>query len=380
MTSSSHSASYEVNIDNLRLRDRQRIMSVLAKHNLMGNFIWVGEKARERILLEAPYLANIIEAWPINLTEDEGESAEESVIFLIKFEQLIPRMQKYYNLEDTRKRLRYYDPSIESRRMINIIDLEIQQSTDIKGLHEVISLVSSYPWNGFKEKDFALELILKAFEKHQNELTSSNSKQSEKLINDFVKIVRDIGYPSQEIHIAHQEKMRIRKTDVIKKAMLDIHNRRFTEAWLLIATTPAKNYSKVDILSLLDGINKASQFKVNKKSQIITSKITEAFFNICQELEEDSIETISHTCNNIVKFLVKSNAEPDIFCFFIDAKIFLEGNLKADIILTKETIDLLQVHFSKVYESYGSDSSIVTSLSMRWKILMSQVSHLSSAS
>lgn len=380
MTTSAYRTDYEVNVDNLRLRDRQKVLSVLEKHNLMGNFIWVGEKARERIILEAPYLANIIEAWPINLAKDEYDNSGESVIFLIKFEQLIPRMQKYYNLEEIRKKLRYYDPSLESRRMINIIDLEIQQSLGTKNLLDIISLVNNYPWSGFKEKDLALDLVLKAFEKHQATLSEESEKTSQKVIKEFVKTVKNIGYPSQEIHAAHQEKMRIRESSVICETLLNTNHERFNEAWLLIATTPAKNYKHEEIISLLEGINQAALLRTHRKIPIVTNKITESFFNIAQELTDQDIEPITTTCNSIARFLVESEASPDVFCFFIDAKIFLEGNLKTDIILEREVLDQMQAYFSRMYDKHGSESSTVLSLSMRWRILMNQASSVHTAS
>ena len=115
MTSTTKKTNYEVSVDNIRLRDRQKIISILEKHNLTGNFIWVGERARERIVMEAPYLANVIEAWPMNIDQDSSDDMN-GVIFLIKFEQLIPRMQKYYNLELVRKSLKYYEPTTDARR------------------------------------------------------------------------------------------------------------------------------------------------------------------------------------------------------------------------------------------------------------------------
>ena len=371
-------SSYEVKISNLKLRDRQKILSILEEHNLMGNFIWVGEKARERLLLEAPYLANIIEAWPINLDSDNVN--DKSVIFLIKFEQLIPRMQKYYNLEDIRNRLKYYEPTLESRRMINIIDLEIQQSSKPKDILEILTMINNFPWQGFKEKDIALGLILKAFERYEEELQNSTSSSNNKIIDSLVDSIRNIGYPSQEIHSAHIEKIRIRKASSIKETLLNPNHPRFNEAWLLVATTPAKNYSRSEIVSLIEGLIASAENKQNYKRKLVASKITEAFFNLAQELEEGDIELLTAASNSIIRYLVMTHAEPELFSFYIDAKVFLESNLKIDIPLEASNLELVQSHFSEVFEKHGSDSSIVRSLSMRWKILVNQAGSVNSAS
>ncbi len=369
MITTDYKADYNVSIDNLRLRDRQRILGFLQEHNLMGNFIWVGEKARERIILEAPYLSNIIEAWPIKIKESDDREVD-SVIFLIKFEQLIPRMQKYFNLEEVRKKLRYYDPSLESRRMLNIIDLEIEQSNSQKDIWDILSLINNYPWQGFKEKDLALELVLKSYERFQDREPKNQIK--DKILERFVDTIQNIGYPSQEIHAAHLDKMRIRQADSISKTCLSRSHPRFNEAWLLMATTSTRNFSNEELIILLGTIEKAIKDKVIRKKPIVIKKASEAFFNVSQEMSNQHINIINQVANSIVQFLIEMNANPDQFCFFMDAKIFLETNLKESVSLHTETLNQMQAYFAQLYDRYGSDSSTVISLSSRWRILMNQ--------
>ena len=62
------------------------------KKELLGNFIWVSKNAWKRLQIESPYMSQIIETLEI-------EDGSNEIIYLIKFEQLIPRLQKYYNFE-----------------------------------------------------------------------------------------------------------------------------------------------------------------------------------------------------------------------------------------------------------------------------------------
>lgn len=371
MTNTCYRTDYEVSIDNIRLRDRQQIISIFEKHKLMGNFIWISERARDRITMEAPYLATIIEAWPISLKNDHSDKVEDSVIFLIKFDQLIPRLQKYYSLEATREKLRYFDPSTESRKLLNIIELEIQQAGSIKKILDVISLIDSYPWHGYQEKDLALDLVLKA-QKKQISSGFESEKEEQYFTKSLVTAIRNIGYPSQEIHRAHQEKMRIREVDIIRKTLTSTKSDRFSEAWMLIATTQPGIYSKKEIVLLLETINKVCKDKSYYKNQIIVQKISEAYFNLTQELSREEIPLIQETCDNIASYLIHSEASPDIFCFFIDGKVFLESNMKTDLTLQQETLDQMQLFFSQIYDKNNSNTHIVSSLSMRWAILINQ--------
>ncbi|MFW7381347.1 MAG: hypothetical protein ACOH5I_21210 [Oligoflexus sp.] len=367
MITTTYRTDYQVSVDNLRIRDRQRILDYLQSQNLMGNFIWVGERARERIIMEAPYLSNIIEAWPIQIRDHEEQSVD-SVIFLIKFEHLIPRMQKYFNLEDARKKLKYYEPSVESRRMLNIVELEIQQSDNNRNINDILALVNNYPWQGFKEKDIALDLVLKCFEKYKE----LQGEHSEKSIKRFVEAIQNIGYPSQEIHAAHLDKMQIRQAAAISKTCLSSHHPRFNEAWLLMATTPTRNYTEDELIVLLGTIDKAIADRTIRRKAIVAKKAPEAFFNICQELTRDHIDSVTIVANKMLNFMIESHASADQFCFFMDAKIFLESNLKENVVLAPEIINQLQAYFTKLYDQLGANSSSVISLSSRWRILMNQ--------
>jgi hypothetical protein len=367
MITTSYRTDYQVSIDNIRLRDRQKILDFLQKHNLMGNFIWVGERARERIIMEAPYLSNIIEAWPIQL-EEQDDQMVDSVIFLIKFEQLIPRMQKYFNLEDVRSTLKGYEPGVESRRMINIIDLEVQQCDTIKSISDILSLINNYPWQGFKEKDLALDLVLKTFDQFNTlEIT-----EPEPYIERFVEAIHNIGYPSQEIHAAHLDKMQIRQAVAISRTCLNSHHPRFSEAWILMATTSTRNYTEEELIILLGTLDKAITDPNLRKRPIILQKAAEAFFNITQELTREHMDSINVVANSLIVFLIDGGANADQFCFFMDAKIFLESNLKENLALAQETLNRMQTYFSHLYETLGADSTTVISLSSRWRILMNQ--------
>ena len=289
-------------------------------------------------------------------------------------------MQDYYNLEDIKNLLRYYDLIIESRRMINIIDLKIEQSKSAKNIFNNKDIINNYPWKGFKEKYIALELIINEFEHHQNDLSDTESKFSKKVMQTLVTSIRNIGYLSQEIHKAHIEKLLIREVGIIKETLLNPNYRRFSEAWLLLNTTPSKTYKREEVVSLIEGLIAKTEKRHSIKVNLITSKITESFFNLAQELDEAHIEILQKASNVILKFLIVAKANPEIFCFFIYSKVFLKSKINNDIVLRVETLDNLQNHYSGFFNEYGSESAIVISLSMRWKILLNQASAISSTS
>src|SRR5690606_614837 len=87
-----------------------------------GNLIWLGDEAKQRLTLESPILASIAHPLPI-----KSETNLESLVFVLKFDELIPRLQKYYGLDDKRKAIQEYEISPETARYLAIVNLQIEQ-------------------------------------------------------------------------------------------------------------------------------------------------------------------------------------------------------------------------------------------------------------
>ena len=361
-------ASFEVNIDNLRLRERQKIISILEKHNLMGNFIWISETARERIMLEAPYLGNIVEAWPLNL--DEGDE-KDGVIFLIKFEHLIPRLQQYFNLEATRDSLKFFPPSEDAQKILVSLRAELDSLDNYKSLLKSIEIIRHYPWRGFKEKDAALDLLVDTYDKVSKLCKKSTDHQ--KLTKSFVAATSAVGYPSQAIHEAHLEKLRIRSPNFLASAIANPHQKYFLESWLHLSSTSTKQFSREDIVNLMNVIGSFCRSRNSKKlSPNLTAKVVESFLNLAQQLTSEDVDLIQEICNRVLSVLIENNASTELFCFLIDGKIFLESNLKEDIAVNDDNMNKLQSFIKQQLINYGDQSSVYHSLAIRWRIIAAQ--------
>ena len=58
----------------------------------------------------------------------EIEDGSNEIIYLIKFEQLIPRLQKYYNFETYRNVLKAFDTRDETMRFTQLMRIEIDKA------------------------------------------------------------------------------------------------------------------------------------------------------------------------------------------------------------------------------------------------------------
>jgi len=134
--------------------DIKLLLNDKGKH--ASTFIWISSRARARILVEAPMLNSIIQDHQF-----KNIKGEDTLVFLIKLEDLIPRLQKYYDLDKVRHRLQDFEPSADSLRFIQLLELQLVNDNNIENIEKLLIHIAEYPWYGFKEKDLALQIIKK---------------------------------------------------------------------------------------------------------------------------------------------------------------------------------------------------------------------------
>lgn len=362
---------YGVSADNLTLSHRYHVLSYLRKQNRLGNFVWLGEKVRERLLMEAPYLASTIETWPISMPEEETDV----IIYLIKFEELIPRLQKYYNLEDTRQLINDYEPGKESRRILNMLDLQLTQTREPKRIMETLAALTSQQWRGFKEKDLALKVALKAFLKLRDMEVIDNPQNplSATYRQKLLDVITTIGYPSQILHMAHMNKIRLRQVGQILEIARNPGHRRFIESWLLLTCINPHRYSALEIKDLVKLVESAIKEPNLKSREVVRTKAVEAFFNLapCLSTPEES-EMIRRLTNQLGQYLAEQQASIELCSFYLDAKIFLEDQIKESIPLEPATMQALGQHFNHLFATLGPKAPSIVGLTSRWRQLIQQ--------
>ena len=155
-------------------------------------------------------MSNIVET--LELQDSSNE------IYLIKFEQLIPRLQKYYNFEVYRDTLKSFDVRIDTKKFSQLMRMEIDKGLSVTNLMNVLENIHNYQWQGFAEK-YALNLALKTFEKFDNFLADSDGELL--LRSKVVEIINEVGFPCQNIFNAHINKLMVRKPDFIITTLQD---------------------------------------------------------------------------------------------------------------------------------------------------------------
>lgn len=367
-------SDYGVNAKNLKAATRHRILAYLQEKNRMGNFIWLSERARERTMMEAPYLSSIIEACEI--TED---NMERSRVFFMRFEEVIPRIQKYFNLEESRRVLRDFDVGQESQKFLNMLELHITQADGLHKLAEIVQTIQDYDWHGFKERDTALRLVLRSYERVQEIMNMDSNTPAnirEAVRRRFFDAVDAIGYPGQLLYTAHMDKRSIRAADRLARICADARHRRFVEAWLFLATMDGQFYSADELIQFMQIIMRAMDARQLKNHPVIRQKTVEAFFNIALALRGKANKTtIEPLLSRMVSYLIEQKATPEMCCFFIDGKIHLEEKWGESLRIEHTALSAFEEYGNSLGKKYGSKSSPIIALASRWRLLLEQTRH-----
>ena len=352
---------YGVNIASLRSHIRFKIMEHLKNKHYLGNFIWVGEQARQQLLLEAPFLSSVIEACPLAIDSHE----EDTVIFIIKFEELIPRMQRYYPLENLRSILNDYEPTTESRAILKVVEFQIANAKSVKELLATLNHLTTQSWSGFKEKDMALRLTLQAYW-HASELLAESPEDLNNFRQRCLSAIEIIGYPSQMLHDAEMTKRKIRSTKRVIEIIRDATHERFTDTWIFLASNDMSRYGTDDLQDVLQEMIAIYRHSHLRQKEIVKLKFIPAYFNVCRHLIERDAAALAKSIDQCAQILLQHPLNSAHLIYFLDAHSYLQTQTTAALAVNQKTFELLK---ARVLAATGAEVQLLfaPTLQIRWK-------------
>lgn len=353
---------YGVNLTSLRSQIRFKIVEHLKKRHYLGNFIWVGDQARQQLLLEAPFLAPVIEACPLAVNSTE----EDTVIFIIKFEELIPRMQRYYPLENLRIILNDYEPSTESRAFLKVAEFQIAHAKSLRDLEATLDHLLTHAWIGFKEKDMALRLVLQAYS-HASELLSGSLEPIDTFRQRCFLTIETIGYPSQMLHYAEMNKRKIRSAKRVIEIINEEGHERFADTWLFLASNDMSRYSTEDLHEIIQVMTLLYQKQTMRNRAVVQLKFIPAYFNVCRHLLDRSSEAVGNYVDQCAHLLLQYPLEIAHFIYFLDAHSYLQTQVQISIALQPTTFALLQQKVQAAMGTPDGQQPLSPALQIRWR-------------
>lgn len=375
------STRYDVRMATLSSRIRHTMFEHLEKTGGVGNFVWIGTEARDRLLHEAPTLKNVIETCPI----PSAKNNDELLMFTLKFEQLIPRLQRYFDLDTMRRTIMDFEPSQESLKLLNLMNLQFTKTRSSEEVIDVLKSITTVPWRGFKEKDQALQLILKAHTtlnillNDGKNLCSDESGRFEAYQSELLKAVRTIGYPSQILHNAQIDKITLRDLETLMKVAADPHHTRFQESWLLLSTNDYQRVEAHDLNRLVTFISKTASDRKVTRHRIVQIKAVDALVNIARSLKTEQIPSVEECFASLGAWFAEEKVDSDICCLYLDAHAFTSDLFDNNIAIPQQVLDKLDNYFQSLQSELGANHPRIIAILSRWQIFRSKRSQIKGA-
>lgn len=358
ITKSPKNVRYDISIGP---HSAHKIMMSIRKQERIANFgncVWITPESRIRILQEASVLSNIIEPCPLMI---EGIKQEE-LYFIMRFEQLIPRLQRYFDLDSMRQEIIDFEPSPEGAQFLNLFNLQVERAKTKEEILAILQTIQSVPWRGFKEKDGALRLVINAHEKIKFLAQNDRKIVLDDTRREIYTTIRTIGYPSQVLHTAQISKFTLRDMDILIKTAKDISSPRFAEAWLILATQP---FSSQEIAaSMVRFLKEIPLNEVLRNQRLVQTKILEIICNLAKSSTVGD-QAIKELVLSVLDWHILVNAPTDLVCYFLDTVHYLENQINMNLGISAQDWNALDRHIEKLTAMLGENHPKIIALKSR---------------
>jgi hypothetical protein len=368
MQSSEDQAQIEIKLESLNPRERQRVLAQLSSAQWLGNFIWISEAARNRLRMESPFLASAIERWPIQLDQTQGKS-RETAAFLVKFENLIPRLQRYYALDELRSHLAPLPLSEPTQALVDRLSIQLNRTPDFSQIQKVMQALKEHDWNGFRAKDLALDLLLKAVQQAEQLHARLQLRAQDLTIlrQEAKDLVQLIGYPSQELHDAHMRKLELRQVNELQRICLDPRHPRCIEAWLLLASLPTKKLGADGVTQLLELITTTCRTPALRRQDLILHKAVEALFQLAHGLNSRRDSEVLRVIETLAQTLIDVDANQELLIGFMDRKLALDQQRGQTLPLSATVMSRWKDTIRRILDDPSINPAIQSAIQLRWK-------------
>ena len=351
---------YGIHLEPISSEAKTAMLDFMRRTHSVGNFIWIGKEAHHRLLQEAPNLTTIMEPHTIQVT---GE--QEMLLFAIKFEHLIPRLQRYYGLDETRAKIVDFEPGSEAQRLLKIMLLQTDNSKTTHDKLRIIDSIASYTWRGFKEKDQALNLLLKIYQAEidKNHNVERKSSGTDSIMKSLRDAVTTIGYPSQILNQAQLFKIELRDIAKLRMNALDPHSSRFEEAWVLIGNLDYRRHKESEIKSIRQILGDAMRDQTLMKAPLVQGKLIDATVALIRRDNGDELTLDLKLLVRVTETMIQTKAGAECMSLALDALTFVAR-------LTEKPMPLSEVisqYFDQLLTKGEKSDAWSQSLKNRWQ-------------
>jgi hypothetical protein len=245
-------------------------------------------------------------------------------------------------------------------------------------ISEVLTSISTIPWSGYKEKDAALKLILKAHERLKDTLSPdkplhlAESREAKAALEMIQQTVEKVGYPSQMLHRAQMAKRALRHGPQLIEVASTPHHRRFVEAWLLLSSIDYRNIElaqRKNIAQFLCGLGKKN---VLGRNPMVQAKAVDAWINLCRVAGPDHLAMCKEVLTSLWTWFMQAQVGLTVVSYLIDAQVYAMSIHGEFMTLDPELQTKVEAYLNQEIQSLDKGHSLVLAIMGRLQSIKSR--------
>ncbi len=340
------------------------VFQAMERHQKLGNVLWLSPTARDQLMLEAPLIAHTFQAWPVRM----ADGSDEILTFVAPFEVLIPRLEKFHNLAAQRSILSDRGARPAAQRTAAALQARMAQASDQRTCLRLLEALSSYPWQGFMEKDMALHILLQIHDRLQQAAHLAPQRKNakwDKVVQRCREGVHQIGFPGQSLFSALSEVRSLRQIDTALEIARQPEHDRFAEIWAWLATMDSRRFSPEDRNKICHFLLGVPQNPLLAKNFMVATRALQTLANIWTGITAHGEHEDSRALDSLAPWVIHYHGS--LLTLLLDCLIAIRQRSQGAFLLSSPTQDLI----AATIEAHSAKHSTAApaSLRMRWELI-----------
>ncbi|MBF0441628.1 MAG: hypothetical protein HQK54_06960 [Oligoflexales bacterium] len=362
--------NYSIFDDFRTSREKRNILDYLYRNNPGTQLVWLSERARNRLMMEAPFIGGLIESWPVTYSQGSlSEKEDVTLIFIIRLNNLISTLYKYYDLQNVIEKIRDYHLRKSTKDFLDKVEGQVSDLSTPSEIIDNLLILKEYNFRGYLEKDAALKVVVNSFNRIFRMQTEKDTASFEYVRQKLCELVKEIGFPSQNVYMEHNQKRLLKSTSQILEIAMNPGHWKFEAAWVYMATMDPSIYKTEELVDILKMVQIAIEKKDINDKAVFKNKVIEVFYNIAGIIHDPRmLGIVERIINQLALYLVNTNADIETISFFMESKIYLEDELKTKFTFRDEVYSVFETYLNKMMAEVKTLPNTYKGLLHRWNV------------
>lgn len=369
-----HVTRYGVRYGGLSAATREAMARFQLKKDRLGQaWIWLSRRAYDRLALESHFLWVLGQSVDLGTGRDDSESRGGGEFVVLPLKRVVEALTQFYDYEVLRSVLSPKRSRREAMAFRDAVGHKLSTAASFKVLLQLAGATASFSWQGFDEKNAALDLLSLIGER--GERIRSDGRGDDREFGALRKVllsgIQTIGYPQQLLHLAQTEKMEKRDVDLLIEHAVRPWHGRFQEAWVLLATVVIPASDSAWSSRVLAWLEAVAENPVLRGRIFVQAKACEVLANVAHQLPLEHVRSrVVPILDRFLIWFVDVRAEAPICGLLMDVKRSLEIRWNRRFASNERVVLAVGAYFNDLHRRHGRQDPWINALLSRWEVFL----------